>query len=85
MSTDQPSEQSQSEDDLESSEESEDIQEIRDGSALPECNDGDNEALDIESLFTGDWTSDLKCGSDDSPWDSGIAYGTASLKGLLIQ
>jgi hypothetical protein len=35
-------EQSQSKDDLESSEESEDIQEIRGGSALPECNDGDD-------------------------------------------
>ena len=63
-----------SEDDLESSKESEDIHETRDGSALPECNDGDDEALDVESLFTGEWTSDLKggsdrCGSDDSPWD----------------
>jgi hypothetical protein len=72
--TDQTSEQSQSEDDLESS----------DGSALPECNDGDDviEALDVESLFAGN--SDLESGSDrnysddssrdnsdsDSVWDS---------------
>ena len=73
--TDQTSEQSQSEDGLESSEKVEEIQEIRDGSALPECNDGDDviEVLDVESLFAGDWTSDLdggseRGGSDDSPW-----------------
>ena len=75
--TDQTSEHSQSEDGLESSEESEDMQEIRGGPALPECNDGDDtidsEVLDVESLFSGDWTSDLeggsdRCGSDDSPW-----------------
>jgi hypothetical protein len=60
-----------SEDDLERSEESKDI---RDDSALPECNDRDDFIkLDIESLFTGDWTSDLeggseRCGSDDIPW-----------------
>ena len=74
---DQTSEKSESEDDLasESSKESEDVQEIHDGSALPGCNDGDDvlEVLDIESLFAGDWTSDLEggsdwCGSDDSPW-----------------
>ena len=74
--TDQTSEQSQSEGGLESCEESEDIQEIRGGSAPPECNEGDDaiEVLDVESLFSGDWTSDLeggsdRCGSDDdSPW-----------------
>jgi hypothetical protein len=55
--TDQTSEQSQSEDELESSEESEEIQEIRDGSALPECNDGDD--------VLGEWDSELE-GSLDS-------------------
>ena len=72
---DQTSEQSHSEDGLESSEEPEDIQEIRDGSSLPERNDGNDviEVLDVESLFLGDWTSDLdsssdECASDDSPW-----------------
>jgi hypothetical protein len=75
-STDQTSEQSQSEDDLESSE---GILKMRDGLALPECNDEDDvieEALDVESLFTGN--GDLKDGSDrsysddnsDSVWDS---------------
>jgi hypothetical protein len=53
-----------------------DIREILDGSALPECNDGDDvlEVLDVQSLFVGYWTSDLeggpdRSGSDDSPWD----------------
>jgi hypothetical protein len=53
-----------SEDDLESSQ---DIQEMRDSSALPEYNDGDDvieEALDVESLFAGD--SDLEGVSDRS-------------------
>jgi hypothetical protein len=77
--TDQTSEQSQSEDDLVSPE-SEDILNMRDGSALPECNDGDDvieEAFCIvESLSAGN--GDLEDGSDrsysddnsDSVWDS---------------
>ena len=52
--------------------ESEDIQEMRGGSAISECNDGDNviEAPDVEILFADD--SDLEGGSDnsDSVWDS---------------
>ena len=77
--TDQTSEKSQNEDDLERSEESEDIQENRDGSALPECNDGDGvpEALDVESHFVGDWTSD---GSDDS-WDNSDGVWDSEFEG----
>ena len=63
---DQTSEESQREDGPESSEESEDIQKIRD-------EDDGIEVLDVESLFLGDWTSDLDggsdgCSSDDRPW-----------------
>ena len=69
--TDQTSEQSQSEDDLESSK---DIQMMCDDSALSECNDVIEEGWDVKSLFTGD--SDFEGGSDssfpdDSPWDNG--------------
>ena len=74
---DQTSEKSESEDDLasESSKESEDVQEIRDGSALPECDDGNDvlEVLDVESLFAGDRTIDSegdsdRCCSEGSHW-----------------
>jgi hypothetical protein len=85
---DQTSEQSQIEDDLERSEESEDIQEIRDGSALPDDGDDDLEVLDIESLFAGDWTTDLeggsdRCGSDDSPWDHSDGVWDSEFEGSL--
>ena len=74
-STDQTSEQSQSEDDLESSEGSEGIQHC---STLPECNDGEDviDEFDVENLFKCE--SDLEGGFDnsdsvcnsDSVWDS---------------
>ena len=54
----QTSERSESEDDLESS------RDMRVASSLSECNDVIEEALDVESLFTGD--SDLEGGSDSS-------------------
>ena len=58
----------QTSDDLESSKESEDIQ-MRDGSALLECNDGDDviEGLDVKGLSADD--SDLEGGSDGSRWE----------------
>ena len=55
---------------------------MRNGSALSECEDVIEEALDVESLFTGD--SDLEGGSDssfpdDSPWDNSDSEFEGSL------
>ena len=44
--------------------------------------------MDIESLFAGDWTSDLEggsdgCGSDDSPWDHSDGVWDSEFEGSL--
>ena len=72
----QTSERSESEDDLESS------RDMRVASSLSECNDVIEEALDVESLFTGN--SDLESGSDssfpdNSPWDNSDSEFEGSL------
>ena len=85
--TDRTYEQSQGEDDLvsESSQESEGIQDVRDGSTLPECNDGDDDlVLDVEDLFANDWKSDLEDGSDDvSDYSDGVLKWDSDFEGSL--
>ena len=81
---DQASEQSQSQDDLERLEESKDVPGVCKGPVLPECNDGGDvfEALDVDGLFVGDWTSDLEGGSD-SPWDCSEGVWDSEFEGSL--
>ena len=49
-------------------EEPEDIQVTRDGSTLPECNDGDDDVFEVLDVEDRDWSSDLEGGSDEV-WD----------------
>ena len=74
----QTSEQSEGEDDLESSR---DIQMMRNGSALSECEDVIEEALDVESLFTGDSVVPTVV----FPMTAHGITAIANLKDLLIQ